>query len=264
MAGRVRVPFAAVASPDGDILASYSATTGGNACDLAQKILHRLDKDSGGPSNKRSFAMGHDGFAFRIMWAPNGYTFVMLERALGDQAVWRCLSRLQKRFEARYGEGAGMSEVVIIFPPVTRDAASEFVPTLEELLREANRLPAAKEPPTTDSADESLRDVHGRLEQVRDVMADSIEKVLERGEKIDVLVDRAERLEANATTFSKSSTGLKQNLRWHALRWKVLMYGSIAVTLLYLISSACDGLTGCFSSSAAPSAAEASGFTRIN
>ena len=57
----IRVPFAAAASPDGDILVSAAATQGGNAHDLAQKILYRLDKD-GGSSNTQSFAMGHDGF----------------------------------------------------------------------------------------------------------------------------------------------------------------------------------------------------------
>ena len=268
----IRVPFAAAAAPDGDILVSAQATQGGNAYDLAQKILHRLDKDGGGPSNTRSFAMGQDGFMFRFSWAPNGYTFVMLEKDMGDAAVWKALDRCRQRFESAYGEGGGTGmpdDVVIIFPPVTRDTAMSFKPTLDEMIREANRMPAAAASNSASgngrstAADDELLGVHDRLEQVRNVMADSIDKVIERGEKIDVLVERADRLEANAMTFAKSSTGLKKSLRWRELKFKLLVGAAIVGGLLFVVSSACDGVFGCLPGGGAVNAAEAEGYSRV-
>jgi vesicle-associated membrane protein 7 len=49
---------------------------------------------------------------------------------------------------------------------------------------------------------------------VKDVMIDNIDKVLERGEKIDLLVDRTEDLSDSAHNFRYKSKKLKNTMWW--------------------------------------------------
>lgn len=64
--------------------------------------------------------------------------------------------------------------------------------------------------------------VQGEIEEVRQVMVANIDKVLERGEKIELLVDKAENLNQQAFKFRKQSSALKsamwmKNLKLYAL-----------------------------------------------
>ncbi|CAG8492694.1 12828_t:CDS:2, partial [Acaulospora colombiana] len=54
-----------------------------------------------------------------------------------------------------------------------------------------------------------LKKVHGEIEQVKDVMVHNIERVLERGERIELLVNKTDNLTQQAFAFKKRSTALK-------------------------------------------------------
>ena len=79
--------------------------------------------------------------------------------------------------------------------------------------------------------DDDLGQVHDKLQATKAVMSDSIEKVLERGEKIELLVDKTEHLHQHAFRFAKSSTQLKRSLRWREMKCKII---AAAVTLCVL------------------------------
>ena len=50
--------------------------------------------------------------------------------------------------------------------------------------------------------------MQAQIEIVKDVMVENIEKVLERGEKIELLVDKTDRLNQQAFKFEKSVSEL--------------------------------------------------------
>ena len=51
---------------------------------------------------------------------------------------------------------------------------------------------------------DNLNKVQAQIEIVKDVMVENIEKILERGEKIELLVDKTDRLNQQAFKFEKS------------------------------------------------------------
>lgn len=69
---------------------------------------------------------------------------------------------------------------------------------------------------SNDKNADKLKQVQGEIDQVKDVMTHNIERVLERGERIDILVDRTDGLSQQAFAFKKRSTLLKVN--WHLNR----------------------------------------------
>ena len=230
-----RCVYASVAAPNGELLVERSLT-GGNASHLCQRIHFKLDKGADRSGGKRSYSMGHDGYAFRFLWGPGGYTFALLEINFSSDLIWSTLGRMRSRWEVRYGE-------VRMLPVPVSDAAT-FEATLDELLNEAQhqaRQELASGQHALDMGNEELGAVNTKLGEVKNVMADSIEKVLERSDRIDLLVDRAERLEQNAVHFAKSSTALRRDYRWRSIRCRVLMGAAVFCAFLFVVSSWCGG-----------------------
>ena len=68
------------------------------------------------------------------------------------------------------------------------------------------------------ATESQFSDVRGKLDDVKDVMVKNIEMVLERGEKLELLVDKTDRLNATAFTFERSSRRLKEAMFWKKVK----------------------------------------------
>lgn len=66
---------------------------------------------------------------------------------------------------------------------------------------------------------DGLAAVKNQIEDVKGVMVENIEKVLERGEKIELLVDKTDRLNQQAFKFESSSKRLRDAMWWRNARW---------------------------------------------
>ena len=66
---------------------------------------------------------------------------------------------------------------------------------------------------------DGLSQVKNQIEDVKGVMVENIEKVLERGEKIELLVDKTDRLNQQAFKFESSSRDLRRAMWWKNARW---------------------------------------------
>ena len=84
--------------------------------------------------------------------------------------------------------------------------------------------------------------VKDQIDQVKDVMVLNIEKVLERGEKIELLVDKTDRLNQQAFRFEKSSRTLRKTLWWKKFR-TVACLTAVVVVLVYVIATSVCGIT---------------------
>jgi vesicle-associated membrane protein 7 len=70
-----------------------------------------------------------------------------------------------------------------------------FVPVLKAKMEIYNGNP---------NAVDNIGKVQAQIDTVKDVMIENIDRVLERGEKIELLVDKTERLNHQAVRFEKS------------------------------------------------------------
>ncbi|KAJ5388827.1 synaptobrevin-like protein Sybl1 [Penicillium cosmopolitanum] len=80
---------------------------------------------------------------------------------------------------------------------------------------------------------DSLASAKREIDSVRDIMTENIERVLERGERIDLLVDKTDRLGGSAHDFRMRSRGLRRRMWWKNIKLMVLL-GVVVVFLLYL------------------------------
>lgn len=116
--------------------------------------------------------------------------------------------------------------------------AADFNPRLKELMVKFGTTEGGKQ--------DALGNVQRDIESVRGIMTENIERVLERGERIDLLVDKTDRLGVGAHDFRMRSRGLKRQMWWKNVKLMVLL-GVVVVFLVYLFVGFGCGLPGEFS-----------------
>ena len=57
-----------------------------------------------------------------------------------------------------------------------------------------------------------------KIEEVKNICVDNIDKVLERGEKIELLVDQSEKLQKTSHQFHKSARSLRNTMMWRKMK----------------------------------------------
>lgn len=131
------------------------------------------------------------------------------------------LEDMKTEFAMKYGSEAPQTAIAF-------SMNEEFSPTIERRMDFFN----------SDEADRSIDNigqVKSQIDEVKDTMVQNIEKVLERGEKIELLVDKTDRLNQQAFRFEASSRSLRRAMYWRRIRCYVAS-GVIATLVIYFAS----------------------------
>jgi len=79
-----------------------------------------------------------------------------------------------------------------------------------------------------------IADVQARVDEVKNVMRDNVDRTLENIEKLEDLEDRSAQIENSAKQFEKNAAGLKSAMRWKYIKMTaivVLLVGAIAAMI---------------------------------
>jgi vesicle-associated membrane protein 7 len=133
------------------------------------------------------------------------------------------LEDIKNRFKATYGERA---HTAIAFA-----MNEDFGRSLQKQMDFYN----------SPSAD-NFATVNSKLDDVKNVMVQNIEMVLERGEKLELLVDKTDKLQHQAFKFEKSSKKLKNAMFWKRVKLYLLLFFVVAL-IIYVISAIACGPT---------------------
>ncbi len=96
---------------------------------------------------------------------------------------------------------------------------------------------------TKSGQQDAISNVQNEIDNVRDIMTENIERVLERGERIDLLVDKTDRLGGSANEFRVRSRGLRRQMWWKNVKLMVLLI-VVVIFLIYLFVGFGCGLPG--------------------
>jgi vesicle-associated membrane protein 7 len=142
---------------------------------------------------------------------------VVAQSELGRRIPFAFLLELKKKFLAQYPpESTGFQSL----PPY---GSAAFNTTLKSMLSTYNISPPS----------DSLSNARKEIDSVKNIMTENIERVLERGERIDLLVDKTDRLGGSARDFRVRSRGLRRQMWWKNVRIMVLLV-VVVIFLIYL------------------------------
>ncbi|CAB4307096.1 unnamed protein product [Prunus armeniaca] len=86
-----------------------------------------------------------------------------------------------------------------------------------------------------------LAKVKAQVSEVKGVMMENIEKVLDRGEKIELLVDKTENLHQQAQDFRNVGTKMRRKMWLQNMKVKLIVLGILIALILVIILSVCHG-----------------------
>jgi vesicle-associated membrane protein 7 len=148
-----------------------------------------------------------------------GLAFLCVSKVeLGRRVPFAFLVDIQKNFLDTYSPDTPFSTLPAY-------GAAAFNSTLKA------RMAAMASPETQQDA---IRKAQSEIDDARAVMSENIERVLERGERIDLLVDKTDRLGGNARDFRVRSTGLRRRMWWKNVKLMALLI-LVGIMLLYLL-----------------------------
>jgi len=81
--------------------------------------------------------------------------------------------------------------------------------------------------------------VQAQVSEVKNIMMDNIEKVLDRGEKIELLVDKTENLRFQADNFHRTGRQLRQRMWWNKLKMQLMFASALVAFVLVLFLIFC-------------------------
>lgn len=136
------------------------------------------------------------------------------------------LEDMKQSFTTKFGHEAPQTAIAF-------SMNEDFSPIIKERMDFYNSDDA-------DRAIDNIGAVKSQIEDVKEVMVQNIEKVLERGEKIELLVDKTDRLNQQAFRFESSSRALRRAIYWK----KMKCYAIIAVVSVVVIYAASVSLCG--------------------
>eukprot|EP01105_Mastigella_eilhardi_P005287 TRINITY_DN1702_c0_g1_i1.p2 TRINITY_DN1702_c0_g1~~TRINITY_DN1702_c0_g1_i1.p2 ORF type:complete len:145 (+),score=49.42 TRINITY_DN1702_c0_g1_i1:455-889(+) len=95
---------------------------------------------------------------------------------------------------------------------------------------------------SNDSSADKITQVKGEIDAVRQIMVENIEQVLERGEHIELLVDRTSNLQMNSMQFKKSSKSLKRAMWFKNLKLIAVIVFILLIVVYFIVCIACGGM----------------------
>ncbi|KAK5784093.1 hypothetical protein PVK06_038611 [Gossypium arboreum] len=153
------------------VLADYTEFSG-NFTSIASQCLQKL------PASNNKFTYNCDGHTFNYL-VDNGFTYcVVAVESAGRQVPIAFLERIKEDFTKRYGGGKAAAAPA-------NSLSKEFGPKLKEHMQYCIDHPEEVS---------KIAKVKAQVSEVKGVMMENIEKVLDRGEKIELLVDKSENL----------------------------------------------------------------------
>jgi t-SNARE complex subunit (syntaxin) len=96
-------------------------------------------------------------------------------------------------------------------------------------------------------SNDKISRIYSQLDDTKIAVKESIDLVIERGEKLEVLETKAEYLSENASLFKTKATGLKRFMCCKNAKYTAITV-SIIVVILFIIIMIIVGQTGGFSS----------------
>ncbi|CAL0327787.1 unnamed protein product [Lupinus luteus] len=209
------------------VLAEFSAMES-NASVIAKQILDKTNQ--GNNNNDSSASYSHDRYVFHVKRTDGLTTICMANDALGRRIPFAFLEEIHNRFVRTYGRA------ILTAPAYAMN--DEFSRVLSQQIDYYSSDPNA----------DRLNRLKGEMTQVRTVMIDNIEKVLERGNRLELLIEKTTAMNGNSIRFKSQSRRFQNNMWWRNVRLTSTLVIIFIVITYITLAFICHGplLTSCW------------------
>uniref|UniRef100_A0A6Q2YM06 Vesicle-associated membrane protein 7 n=2 Tax=Protacanthopterygii TaxID=41705 RepID=A0A6Q2YM06_ESOLU len=205
--------FAVVAR--GSTILAKHAWCGGNFLEVTEQILAKI------PSENNKLTYSHGRYDYHTLKHTHKCTF---DTNFNRSRAFSFLGEVKKRFQTTYGSRAQTA--------LPYAMNSEFSSTLMVQMKHHSS------PPT-----DRLTEAQLQVDDLKGIMVRNIDLVAQRGEKLELLIDKTENLVDSSVSFKTTSRNLARAMCMKNLKLTVIVVTVSLVVLYIIVSAACGGLT---------------------
>jgi vesicle-associated membrane protein 7 len=215
------------------VLAEATALdSGGNAIQgnfevVVRDLLGRFAQEDG----RKSYTMDHFMLNYSIS---EGITYLCLS---GQEAKRRIsfgfLAALGERFIEQFPEEANMIAQTDIADATrfTLKLDRRFSSSIQTMMAEWND-------PTRLIAGDKLSAAQQRIQSVKTVMIENIGQLVERGEKLEVMVQRTDKMATSAMQYRRGARKVRRKMQWRSVMWSIVIVAVVVVIVIAVVAVA--------------------------
>ncbi|KAI3982132.1 hypothetical protein MKX01_019038 [Papaver californicum] len=201
------------------VLAEFS-TTSTNASAIARQILEKI------PGNDDSHvSYSQDRYIFHVKRTDGLTVLCMADETAGRRIPFAFLEDVHGRFAKTYGRA--------VHTALAYAMNDEFSRVLNQQMEYYSNDPNA----------DRINRLKGEMSQVRNVMIENIDKVLERGDRLELLVDKTANMQGNTFRFRKQTRRFRSTLWWRNVKLTIALIILILVVIYVILAFVCQGVT---------------------
>ncbi|GER32062.1 vesicle-associated membrane protein [Striga asiatica] len=203
------------------VLAESSATSSTTANTVARKILEKISA----ANHNTNVSYSQDRYIFHVKRTDGLTVLCMAEDNAQRRIPFAFLEEIHQRFVQTYGRAVLTAQAYAM--------NDEFSRILSQQMEYYSRDPNA----------DRINRIKGEMSQVRSVMIENIDKVLERGDRLDLLVGKTAYMQANSFRFRKQTRRLRNNAWWRNVKLMMALICLVSLTVYVVMAFVCHGLT---------------------
>lgn len=174
-----------------------------------------------------SYVYPKEKFVFHYI-VEDGITYLcMTDDGMSRLVAFKFLEDVKKRFTAMFAERAQTA--------ISYSLNADFQAVISRLMETANDSSNRK----YRSSDGKLSEIADDIESTKDAVIMNLEKVLDRGDKMELLVKKSEQLGDNSSLFAQRSKRLKYRLWCKHMKMKLLLVLACLIIIYILSVLAC-------------------------
>lgn len=147
----------------------------------------------------------------------------MTDAGFAKRTAYEFLFDVRDRFFTKYGEGA---KTLIAY-----SAEREFADEMKGRMHYFN----------SDPSSDRMKVVKANIDRTKDIMIENIDKVLARGEKIELLVNKTQQMSEGAISLRKTAVKVKRHMWWKNVKFQILLVVIVLLVLFFIVVLGCGG-----------------------
>ncbi|XP_042427859.1 vesicle-associated membrane protein 711-like [Zingiber officinale] len=200
------------------VLAEFSASPM-NAGAVARQILERIPG-----SQDTHVSYSQDRYIFHVKCTDGLTVLCVADDTAGRRIPFAFLEDIHGRFVKTYGRACHTAPAY--------GMNDEFSRVLSQQIDYYSSDPNA----------DRMNRIKGEMSQVRNVMIENIDKVLERGDRLELLVDKTANMQGNTIRFRKQARRFRNTVWWRNIKLTIALILLILIIIYVVLAFLCHGI----------------------
>ncbi|CAD6249071.1 unnamed protein product [Miscanthus lutarioriparius] len=220
-----KIEYAVVARGVVVLAEHYGAAAAcGNAGAVARQVLERLPAGGAG-GDDCNISYTQDLHVFHVKRTDGLTALCMADDAAGRRVPFAFLEDIHGRFVKAYGR--------TVLTALAYAMNDEFSRVLAQQMDYYSN----------DASADRINRMRGEIDQVRSVMIDNIDGVLERGDRLELLVDKTATMQGNTMRFKRQARRFRNTMWWRNVKLTAAVIFILSVIVYLVLAYMCHGFT---------------------